>query len=76
MNTFLNIETCDSKTSIPPDFYKSMAKFSHLCPDLMKLFKLSLLIPPSTVNVERGFSVLTMLHTKYCNSLHLVHWTS
>ena len=35
----------------------------------MKLFKLSLLIPPSTANVERRFLVLTILHTKYCNSL-------
>ena len=35
----------------------------------MKLFKLSLLIPPSTVNVEKGFSVLTMLDTKYRNIL-------
>ena len=45
---------------IPADIYKSMAKNSHLYPGL---------IPPSTVDIERGFSVLTMLHTKYLNSL-------
>ena len=32
--------------------------------ELMKLFKFSLLITPSTANVERGFSVLTMMLTK------------
>ena len=46
-----------------------MSKGAHLYPDFMKLFKLSLLIPPSAVNVEKGFSVLTMLHTKYRNIL-------
>ena len=51
------------------DVYKAMSKNTYLYPDFMKLFKLSLLIPPSTTNVERGFSVLTMLHTKYCNIL-------
>ena len=54
---------------LPTDVYKAMSKNTYLHPDFMKLFKLSLLIPPSTANVERGFSVLTMLHTKYCNSL-------
>ena len=53
---------------IPADIYKSMAQNSHLYPDLMKFFKLSLLIPPSTTNVESGFSVLTI---KYHNSLTL-----
>ena len=46
------------------DVCKAMSKNTHLYPDFMKLFKLSLLIPPSTANVEKGFSVLTMLHTK------------
>ena len=54
---------------LPADVYKAMSKNTHLYSDFMKLLKLSLLIPPSTGNVERGFSVLTMLHTKYCNSL-------
>ena len=36
---------------------------------VMKLFKLSLLITPSTANVERGFSTLNLLHTKQRNSL-------
>ena len=38
-------------------------------PELMKLLKLALLITPSTANVERGFSVLTLLVTKHRNSL-------
>ena len=54
---------------LPTDIFKAMSKNTHLYLDFMKLFKLSLLIPPSTANVERGFLVLTMLHTKYCNSL-------
>ena len=54
---------------LPADFYKAISKNTHLYPDFVKLFKLSLLIPPSTVNVERGFSVLAMLHTKYFKSL-------
>ena len=54
---------------LPADIYKAMSKNTHFYPDFMKLFKLSLLIPPSIANVERGFSVLTMLHTKYCKSL-------
>ena len=54
---------------LPADIFKAMSKNTHLYPDFMKLFKLSLLILPSTANVEGGFSVLTMLHIKYCNSL-------
>ena len=38
-------------------------------PELMKIFKLALLITPSTANVDRGFSVLMLLHTKQRNSL-------
>ena len=37
--------------------------------EIMKLFKLSLLITPCAANVERGFSILTLLHTKQQNSL-------
>ena len=51
------------------DIYKAMSKNTHLYPDFMKLFKLSLLTAPSTTNMRRGFSVLTMLHTKYRSSL-------
>ena len=36
---------------------------------LMRLFKFPLLIPPSTANVERGFSVLNLLSTKQRNRL-------
>ena len=38
-------------------------------PQIMKSFKLSLLITPSTANVERGFSVLNLVHTKQRNCL-------
>ena len=38
-------------------------------PELMILFKFSLLITPSTANVERGFSVLGLLATKQRNCL-------
>ena len=41
----------------------------QLYSEIMKLFKLSLPITPSTANVERGFFVLTLLHTKQQNSL-------
>ena len=34
----------------------------------MKLFKISFLISPSN-EVEKGFSVLTLLSTKLCNAL-------
>ena len=33
---------------------------------MMRLFRLALLIPPSTANVERGFSAMNLL----CSSLH------
>ena len=33
-------------------------------PEIMKLFKLSLLIISSTANVKCGFSVLNLIHTK------------
>ena len=36
---------------------------------VMKFFKLSLLITPSTTNVERGFSTLNLLHMKQRNYL-------
>ena len=36
---------------------------------MMEIFKFSLLITPSTANVERGFSVLALLSTKQRNSL-------
>ena len=36
-------------------------------PEIMKLFKLSLLITLSTANVERGFLVLNLIHKKQRN---------
>lgn len=49
--------------------YASLMKERVLYPEILVLFKLSLLITPSTANVERGFSVLTLLATKQRNSL-------
>ena len=49
--------------------FKSLMKERAQYPDILILFKLSLLITPSTANVERGFSVLTLLATKQRNSL-------
>ena len=42
---------------------------SEQYPEIMKLFKLSLIITPSTANVERGFSALNLIHTKQRNRL-------
>ena len=36
-------------------------------PSMMKLLKFALLITPSTANVERGFSILTLLCIKQRN---------
>ena len=51
------------------EIYKILMETYNQYPVMMKLFKFSLLITPSTANVERGFSVLTLLHTKQRNSL-------
>ena len=53
----------------PSVVYKSLIKERSQYPELMTLFKFSLLITPSTANVERGFSVLGLLATKQRNSL-------
>ena len=49
--------------------YSDLYANKEFYPEMMKLLKLTLLITPSTANVERGFSVLTMLVTKQRNSL-------
>ena len=49
--------------------YADMYVDRDFYPELMKLLKLALLSTPSTANVERGFSVLTLLVTKHRNSL-------
>ena len=48
----------------PSDVYKTLMKEGSEYPELMLLFKFSLLITQSTSNVERGFSVLGLLATK------------
>ena len=60
-----NINQFKEENSISPEsVYASLMKEHVQYPDLLVLFKLSLLITPSTANVERGFSVLTLLATK------------
>ena len=49
--------------------FKSLMKERAQYPDILILFKLLLLITPSTANVERGFSVLTLLAAKQRKSL-------
>ena len=51
------------------DVYSQMYVNSEPYPEIMKLFKLSLLITPSTANVERVFSALNLIHTKQRNRL-------
>ena len=51
------------------DVYSQMYVNSVQYPEIMKLFKLSLLITPSTANVERGFLALNLIHTKQRNRL-------
>ena len=50
---------------VSPEVYRLMHLDGSLAlyPNIAKLFKLSLLIPPSTSNVERGFSVMNLLCT-------------
>ena len=44
------------------DVYKIMAvdENNQLCHNMMHMFRVSLLIPPSTANVERGYSVINL----------------
>ena len=53
----------------PSDLYKTLMKKRSEYPELMILFKFSLIITPSTANIERGFSVLGPLATKQRNCL-------
>ena len=49
--------------------YADMYVDKETYPSMMKLLKFALLITPSTANVERGFSILTLLCTKQRNRL-------
>ena len=49
--------------------YADMYVDKETYPSMMKLLKFALLITPSTVNVERGFSILTLLCKKQRNRL-------
>ena len=53
------------------DVYKFLAADGTLtnCSNIAILFKISLLIPPSTSNVERGFSVMNLIHMPPRSSL-------
>ena len=48
-----------------------MCAYCNEYEELFRLFKSSLLITPSTANVERGFSVLTLMLSKQRNLLSL-----
>ena len=64
------IDSCRHHHSILlSDVYSRMYINSKQYLEIMKLFKLSLLITPSTANVERGFSALNLIHTKQKNWL-------
>ena len=56
-------------SSLLSDVYSQMYVNSKQYPEIIKLFKLSLLVTPSTANVERGFSALNLIHTKQRNWL-------
>ena len=47
-----------------------MDESSPLFRNMMHLYQISLLIPPSTANVERGFSVMNLLCTPLHSSLN------
>ena len=64
------IDNYKDEHPIPPDdIYSTLVETRGQYPEVMQVFKLSLLIPPSTANVERGFSVLNLIHTKQRNRL-------
>ena len=51
------------------EVYEKMYEDHHQWQPIMKLLKLSMLINLITANMERGFSMLTLLHTKQRNGL-------
>ena len=58
------------KHSILPDqIFKYMFSSHEPYPQIMQVFKLSLLVPQSSANVERGFSIFNLVHTKQRNRL-------
>ena len=66
----LSVDKYKCEHPIPPDhIYKDMFSSHEQYPQIMQVFKLSLLVPPSTANVERGFSILNLVHTKQRNRL-------
>ena len=56
---------------IPEDIYSTVCLdgYQRQFSETMKLFKLALLIPPSTANVERGFSTMNLLISPLRTSL-------
>ena len=66
----LSVDKYKCEHPIPPDhIYKDMFSSHEQYPQIIQVFKLSLLVPPSTANVERGFSILNLVHTKQRNRL-------
>ena len=65
-----HIDKCKDEHPIQLDrVYADMYIDKETYPSMMKLLKFALLITPSTANVERGFSILTLLCTKQRNQL-------
>ena len=59
----------ESNPISPVSIYKEMFKSRYQYEVLLKLFKFSVLITPSTASVDHGFSIQTLLSTKLQNSL-------
>ena len=65
-----NPDTYKDEHPISPNkVYQALYLGKERYPHLLRLFKLFMLIPPSTANVERRFSVLALLSTKQRNRL-------
>lgn len=69
-----NVEKYKNEHPISPEMiYQDMFDSYEQYPEVMEIFKLSLLIPPSTASVERGFSILNLVHTKQRNRLEITY---
>ena len=66
MHTFIS-----ERVPTSPQIYKFMAidGSDRMYPNMMHLFRISMLIPPSTANVERGFSVMNLICSPLRSSL-------
>ena len=71
VNVWSNWQLHSSHKPLSTYIYKFLAAYGTLknFPNLASLFKISLLIPRSTSNVERGFSVMNLICTPLRSSL-------